>query len=55
MIPNWTLNRLLEGHIPADHVLRAIEAIIDLFSIRTYLIEFYSSTGRPSIDLCAEQ
>jgi len=40
----------IEDHVPADHVLRAINGVIDLSSVRTHLTEFYSSTGRPSID-----
>ncbi|RBW50334.1 IS5/IS1182 family transposase, partial [Phaeobacter gallaeciensis] len=40
----------IEGHVPTDHVLRAIDGVVDLSSVRTHLTEFYSSTGRPSID-----
>ena len=40
----------IEDHVPLDHVLRAIDGIIDLSSVRKHLTEFYSSTGRPSID-----
>jgi transposase len=40
----------LKDHVPADHILRTIDGVIDLSSVRTYLTEFYSSTGRPSID-----
>ena len=40
----------IEDHVPGDHVLRAIDRVIDLSSVRTHLTEFYSSTGRPSID-----
>lgn len=40
----------IEDHIPSDHVLRAIDGVIDLSGIRTHLTEFYSNTGRPSID-----
>ena len=40
----------IEAHVPGDHVLRAIDRVIDLSSVRTHLTEFYSSTGRPSID-----
>ncbi|MBO1257122.1 transposase [Alteromonas sp. 5E99-2] len=40
----------IEDHVPTDHVLRAIDGVIDLSSVRTHLTEFYSSTGRPSID-----
>ena len=40
----------LEDHVPQDHLLRSIERFVDLGGIRTYLAEFYSHTGRPSID-----
>ena len=40
----------LEDHVPDDHLLRSIDRFVDLSSIRQQLAEFYSSTGRPSID-----
>ena len=40
----------IEKHVPTGHVLRAIAGVIDLSSVRTHLTEFYSSTGRPSVD-----
>src|SRR5918996_1530409 len=40
----------LEGHIPADHLLRSIDRFVDLEQIRQDLAPFYSSIGRPSID-----
>ena len=40
----------LEDHIPSDHLLRAIDRFVDLSSIRARLADFYSHTGRPSID-----
>lgn len=40
----------LEDHIPEDHIVRRIEAVIDLSGIRQFLVPYYSSTGRPSID-----
>jgi transposase len=40
----------LKDHVPADHILRTIDGVIDLSGVRKYLTEFYSSTGRPSID-----
>lgn len=40
----------IEDHVPRDHVLRAIDGVIDLSGVRLHLSEFYSSTGRPSID-----
>jgi transposase len=39
----------IKDHVPEDHVLRAIEGVIDLSSVRTHLTAFYSSTGRPSV------
>ena len=40
----------LEDHIPQDHLLRSIDRFVDLGSIRKYLADFYSHTGRPSVD-----
>lgn len=40
----------LERHVPADHLLRAIDRFVDLGVIRQQLRPFYSETGRPSID-----
>ena len=40
----------LEDHVPQDHLLRSIDRFVDLSSIRGHLTEFYSHTGRPSID-----
>ena len=40
----------LERHVPADHMLRAIDRFVDLEGVRAHLAAFYSSTGRPSID-----
>src|SRR4051794_3875845 len=40
----------LERHVPADHMLRAIDRFVDLGGVRAHLAPFYSSTGRPSID-----
>jgi transposase len=41
----------LERHVPADHLLRAIDRFVDLSDLRVHLAPFYSPTGRPSIDL----
>ncbi|GAA6192820.1 hypothetical protein NBRC116597_27410 [Phaeobacter sp. NW0010-22] len=30
----------IEGHVPTDHVLRAIDGVVDLSSVRTHLTEF---------------
>ena len=40
----------LERHVPADHLLRAIDRFVDLTDLRVRLAPFYSSVSRPSID-----
>ena len=40
----------LEDQIPPDHLLRRIDEYVDLSFVRERLKNFYSSTGRPSID-----
>jgi transposase len=40
----------LEGHVPADHLLRSIDRFVDLTGLRLHLSGFYSTTGRPSVD-----
>ena len=40
----------LEDHVPADHMLRRIECVLDLSDVRQQLRAFYSHTGRPSVD-----
>ena len=40
----------LERHVPADHLLRAIDRFVDLEGVRAHLAPFYSPIGRPSID-----
>lgn len=40
----------IDDHVPQDHLLRSIDRFVDLGDIRQYLAEFYSHTGRPSID-----
>jgi transposase len=40
----------LEGHVPADHMLRAIDRFVDLEGLRAHVAPFYSVIGRPSID-----
>lgn len=39
-----------EDHVPQDHLLRSIDRFVDLNGIRTHLADFYSHTGRPSVD-----
>ncbi len=40
----------LEDRVPADHLLRKIDSVLDLDWLRDELKPFYSHTGRPSID-----
>jgi transposase len=40
----------LEDHVPQNHLLRGIDRYLDLSDLRQHLSEFYSHTGRPSID-----
>lgn len=39
----------LEDHVPADHLLRKIDRLIDFSEVRAHLKPYYSETGRPSI------
>ena len=41
----------LDRHVPATHLLRSIDHFVDLSEVRSYLAPFYSSSGRPSIDV----
>lgn len=40
----------LEYHVPEDHLLRGIDRCLDLRDLRRHLADYYSHTGRPSID-----
>ncbi|HXE38776.1 MAG TPA: IS1182 family transposase [Azonexus sp.] len=40
----------LDEHIPANHLLRAIDGCLDLKGLRPHLEDHYSATGRPSVD-----
>lgn len=40
----------LEDRVPASHLLRQIDAVLDLGDLHRLLAPFYSHTGRPSID-----
>jgi len=40
----------LEDPVPDDHLLRGIDRFLDLSHLHQHLAEFYSHTGRPSID-----
>ena len=40
----------LEDRVARDHLLRRLDAVLDLNWLRTELSPFYSHTGRPSVD-----
>src|SRR5450432_1909741 len=40
----------LDEHVPADHMLRGIDRFLDLTDLRRHLADYYSHTGRPSVD-----
>ena len=40
----------LEDRVPHDHLLRRLDAVLDLSWLRAELLPFYSHTGRPSLD-----
>lgn len=40
----------LERHVPEDHLLRQIDAVLDLSGIRRSLAPYYAAGGRPSVD-----
>ena len=40
----------LDDHVPTDHLLRGIDRFLDLSDLRRHLADFYSHTGRPSVD-----
>ena len=40
----------LEDWVAVDHLLRKIDAVLDLSGLRRELAPFYSHTGRPSVD-----
>ena len=40
----------IEDHVPQNHLLRGIDRYLDLGELLQHLAEFYSHTGRPSID-----
>jgi hypothetical protein len=39
----------LERHVPADHLLRAIDRVVDLSGLRAHLRPFYTSSGDPRL------
>ncbi len=57
MMGHWKAgqNRLfysfnLDEHIPQNHLLRGIDRCLDLSELHHHLADYYSHTGRPSID-----
>jgi transposase len=40
----------LDQWVPVDHLLRKIDAVLDLSGLHRQLAPFYSHTGRPSVD-----
>ena len=40
----------LDDHVPADHLLRRIDGLLEFSFVRDALAASYSATGRPSID-----
>lgn len=40
----------LEDHIPQDHLVRQVAAVLDLSEVRKQLAPYYSDIGRPSLD-----
>jgi transposase len=40
----------LEDYVPGNHLVRKLDTVLDLASLREKLAPFYSHTGRPSID-----
>ncbi len=43
-------NFRLEDHVPGDHLVRRIDAVLDTSWVHRELALFYSHTGRPSVD-----
>jgi transposase len=41
----------LEDAVPSDHLLRKIDRFLDFDGLRAHLKPYYSSIGRPSVDL----
>jgi transposase len=40
----------LKRYVPAEHLLRQIDAVLDLTTLRQMLAPYFASGGRPSID-----
>ena len=43
-------NFRLEDHVPGDHLVRRIDAVLDTSWVHRELAPYYSHTGRPSVD-----
>jgi transposase len=41
----------LDDHVPADHLLRSVDGLLDFRFVREALAASYSASGRPLIDL----
>ena len=41
--------RALDAMVPADHILRRIDRLLDMGELRNALIAHYSQRGRPSV------
>ena len=41
---------LMEDHVPGDHLLRQLDAVLSFDRVRSALAGRYSTTGRPSFD-----
>ncbi len=46
----FVYNFRLEDHVPSDHLVRKIDAVLDTSWVHNELAPYYSHTGRPSID-----
>jgi len=40
----------LEKYVPPEHLLRKMDHVLDLSNLREHLRDYYSTTGRPSVD-----
>jgi transposase len=40
----------IDDHVPSDHSLRQLDAVLNFDHVRSALANYYSHTGRPSID-----
>jgi hypothetical protein len=40
----------IEDHVPEDHLLRAVDQLLDTAFVRKVMAPYYSAIGRPSID-----